>query len=148
MGRRGKDSLARMWMGIFQCLLALALVSADGAADVAKEQPAQPDVPGFSGKLPTAEELLNMLDSMTGISEEEKTQLREDLMKNIRQGGTESQAGVLPEILTSQAVILLSLLTLVGLIFVFFVYKLFKCLSEREARKEEKKKNKQLKKKK
>ncbi|KAK2580389.1 hypothetical protein KPH14_006144 [Odynerus spinipes] len=88
-----------------------------------------------------------MLDSMTGISDEEKASLREELLKNI--GGRVSDTQQLASNdLTTQTLILLSLLAVVALIFVFFVYKLFRCLKEREQKREEKKKSKQLKKKK
>ncbi|XP_015185185.1 PREDICTED: uncharacterized protein LOC107071044 [Polistes dominula] len=104
---------------------------------------------GFpEGKLPSPQQLLEMLDSMTGISEEEKNNLREDLMKTIEGRGADFQQMSATRDLTGQTLILLSLLAIVALIFVFFVYKLFKCLKEREQKKEEKKKNKQSKKKK
>ncbi|XP_043514341.1 uncharacterized protein LOC122530958 isoform X2 [Frieseomelitta varia] len=145
-----------MWI-ILASLLAVALVNADDAASVVPEASSDaivspPDAePGFEEKLPTAEQLLEMLDSMSGMSDEEKSSLREDLLKHIRVGGDLPQAGdqsIPGSNLTTQTVVLLSLLSVVALIFVFFIYKLFRCLSERETKREEKKKNKQMKKKK
>nr|XP_012142770.1 PREDICTED: uncharacterized protein LOC100876432 isoform X1 [Megachile rotundata] len=138
--------LAMMWMMLASGLQGVASVSADDAATQQEASDEGQGIPQFDGKLPTPQQLLDMLDSMTGLSEEEKATLREDLLKNIQQQGTDLPAG--GNNLTVQTMILLSLLALVALIFVFFVYKLFKCLSERQMKREEKKKNKQMKKKK
>ncbi|XP_017766760.1 PREDICTED: uncharacterized protein LOC108555554 [Eufriesea mexicana] len=143
---------SRMWMILASGLLAVALANADDAANVVSEAASDatipPDVvPGFEGKMPTTEQLLEMLDSMTGISDEEKSILREDLLKSLH--GSDSLPQPTPgNDFTMQTVMLLSLLSVVALIFVFFVYKLFKCLSERQTKREEKKRNKQMKKKK
>lgn len=136
-----------MWMMLASGLQGVAAINADDTATVAPEEASdQTDgIPRFDGKLPTPQQLLEMLDSMTGISDEEKATLREDLLKNIQQGSDLPAGG---NDLTMQTMILLSLLALVALIFVFFVYKLFKCLSERQTKREEKKKIKQMKKKK
>ncbi|XP_003494438.1 uncharacterized protein LOC100740074 isoform X1 [Bombus impatiens] len=146
-----------MWMILASGLLAVALANSDNAASVApeagsKEAVLPPEVgSNFEEKLPTTEQLLGMLDSMTGLSDEEKSKLREDLLKTIQESDDSPQLGSQPmpgNDLTMQTMVLLSLLSVVALIFVFFVYKLFKCLSERESKREEKKKNKQMKKKK
>ncbi|KAK1122462.1 hypothetical protein K0M31_009681 [Melipona bicolor] len=117
-------NLSRMWI-ILASLLAVALVNADDAASVVLEANSDATVPpsdaepGFEGKLPTAEQLLEMLDSMNGMSDEEKSSLREDLLKNIRVGGL-LQAGdqSMPgSNLTMQTMVLLSLLSVVALIF-------------------------------
>ena len=117
--------LIRMWI-ILASLLAVALVNADDAASVVPEASSDATVPppdaepGFEGKIPTAEQLLEMLDSMSGISDEEKSSLREDLLKNIRVGGVLAQAGdqLIPgNNLTTQTVVLLCLLSVVALIF-------------------------------
>ncbi|KOX80532.1 hypothetical protein WN51_13016 [Melipona quadrifasciata] len=117
-------NLSRMWI-ILASLLAVALVNADDAASVVLEANSDATVPppdaepGFEGKLPTAEQLLEMLDSMSGMSDEEKLSLREDLLKNIRVGGL-LQAGdqSMPgSNLTMQTMVLLSLLSVVALIF-------------------------------
>ncbi|XP_006617988.1 uncharacterized protein LOC102679955 isoform X2 [Apis dorsata] len=135
--------LNRMWMILASGFLAIALTNADNEAHKAFDATnAIPD----DGKIPTAKELLEMLDSMSGLSDEEKSSLRENLLKNL-------QGDHVPEMmpgndLTMQTMVLLSLLGIVALIFVFFVYKLFKCLSDRQTKREEKKKNKQMKKKK
>ncbi|CAK9827237.1 hypothetical protein ANTRET_LOCUS4950 [Anthophora retusa] len=135
-----------MWITLAIAFLAVA--SADDAVNFAPEAHFDADVPPASNaELPTAEQLLEMLDSMSGISEEEKATLRKNLLENIQGGGDFVQA--IPQSNGStQTMILLSLLGVVALIFVFFVYKLFKCLSDRETKREEKRKNKQMKKKK
>lgn len=136
-----------MWMMLASGLQGVASVNADDAATVTSQEASDQtdEIPRFDEKLPTPEQLLEMLDSMTGISEEEKAKLREDLLNNLQQGPELPAGG---NDLTMQTMILLSLLALVALIFVFFVYKLFKVLSERQTKREEKKKNKQMKKKK
>ncbi|XP_066595129.1 uncharacterized protein [Prorops nasuta] len=105
--------------------------------------------PSFGDKPITTEDVMKMLDSVTGLSDDEKDKLRDDLLtyaKDLRQKAT---GGIDPaQINPMQTIMLFSLLGLIALIFVFFVYKLFKILSEREQKKEEKKRSKQSKKKK
>ncbi|XP_053977488.1 uncharacterized protein LOC128875696 isoform X1 [Hylaeus volcanicus] len=138
-----------MWMTLASGLQAVASVDADDVANAAPEADSDAllpeEIPGFDGKLPTPQQLLEVLDSMTGMSDEEKASLKEDLLRNIQGDPMTSVPG---SDLTMQTVVLLSLLGVVALIFVFFVYKLFKCLKQREAKREEKKKIKQMKKKK
>ncbi|XP_034178268.1 uncharacterized protein LOC117603343 isoform X1 [Osmia lignaria lignaria] len=138
-----------MWGMMFASGLQLvASANADKAAGVAPEEASQ-GIPNLEGELPSPEQLLEMLDSLAGISDEEKATLKEELLKNI-QDVAGAGAGMSPtgNDMTMQTMVLLSLLALVALIFVFFVYKLFKCLSERQIKREEKKKIKQMKKKK
>ncbi|CAL7950682.1 unnamed protein product [Xylocopa violacea] len=142
-----------MWMTIASGLLVIALTAADDAATVAPEAAHEanvplPAMPDFGGQTPTAEQLLEIIESMTSITDEEKAILKEDLLKNMQEGGGDFLQQSAGNDLTMQTMVLLSLLGLVALIFVFFVYKLFKVLSERKAKREEKKKNKQMKKKK
>lgn len=108
-------------MTLVSSLQGVSSAAAEDAAQVAPEQPSDsavpPDAfPGFHGKLPTPEQFLEMLDSMTGISEEEKATLRKDLLKNIRDHGypMDPAAG---DDLTVQTIVLLSLLGVVALIF-------------------------------
>ncbi|XP_076679041.1 uncharacterized protein LOC143374646 isoform X1 [Andrena cerasifolii] len=141
-----------MWMTLASGLQAVAAENAEDAANAASEAASDaampPDgTPGFDGNLPTPQQLLEMLESMTGMSDEDKATLREDLLKNIQGQDYASQPAAGYD-LPMQTVVLLSLLGVVALVFVFFVYKLFKCLMERETKREEKKKSKQLKKKK
>ncbi|XP_078032961.1 uncharacterized protein LOC144467856 isoform X1 [Augochlora pura] len=134
-----------MWMTLASGLQ-VAASAVDDAPEVTVEDSVDPTgIPGLDKQLPTREQLLEMLDSMTGLSEEEKNSIRDDLLESLR---VESSGPLVGNDLTMQTIVLLSLLGLVALIFVFFVYKLFKCLSEREAKREEKKRQKQLKKKK
>ncbi|XP_076285229.1 uncharacterized protein LOC143211430 [Lasioglossum baleicum] len=131
-----------MWMTLVSGLQ-VAAAEAPGAS--VEDNAAPTAVPDFDKELPTPAQLLEMLDAMTGLSEEEKNSIKQELLGNLRVDSPQSLGG---NDMTTQTVILLSLLGVVALIFVFFVYKLFKCLSEREAKREEKKKQKQLKKKK
>ncbi|XP_031832353.1 uncharacterized protein LOC116426873 isoform X1 [Nomia melanderi] len=136
-----------MWMTLVNGLQAVASAAANDAVEDVSEETvdaaAVPDaLPEFDGKVPSPQQLLEILESMTGLSDEEKNSLKMDLLRNIQENTEQGND------LTMQTVILLSLLSIVGLIFVFFVYKLFKCLTEREMKREEKKKQKQLKKKK
>lgn len=95
--------------------LAIALTNADNKANMAFDATNPDAIPDFDGKLPTAKELLEMLDSMSGLSDEEKSTLRENLLKNL-------QGDHVPETmpgndLTMQTMVLLSLLSIVVLIF-------------------------------
>ncbi|XP_076765521.1 uncharacterized protein LOC143432633 isoform X2 [Xylocopa sonorina] len=142
-----------MWMRLASALLVIALAAADDGATVPPEAASEANVPpaampDFNGQTPTAEQLIEIIESMTSITDEEKAILKEDLLKNMREGGGDFLGQNAGNDLTMQTMVLLSLLGLVALIFVFFVYKLFKVLSERKAKREEKKKNKQMKKKK
>ncbi|XP_014225412.1 uncharacterized protein LOC106651434 [Trichogramma pretiosum] len=135
-------------------------VSANDAEDVTVEDAPNADFPGMpGGKMPTADELLKMLDSMTGLSDEDKENLRRDLLKQAAgalPSGSQAEypqdegfaSRVVTSLFASQFLVLMVLLSIIALIFVFFGYKLYKSLSEREKKREEKKKNKQLKKKK
>ncbi|XP_011505277.1 PREDICTED: uncharacterized protein LOC105368068, partial [Ceratosolen solmsi marchali] len=98
-------------------------------------------------KMSTSEELLRALNSMSGLSEDDKEAIRRDILKG-------ASGPIVPDddaslltasFFTSQFLILFSLLSLIAFIFVFFGYKLYKSLSERERKREEKKKNKQMK---
>lgn len=88
------------------------------------------DIPGFpGGKMPSAAELLKMLDTMSGITDEEKETLRRDLLKSIKGGAPEAAgaADFAPEaeshliaagsFFSSQFFVLLALLSLITLIF-------------------------------
>ncbi|XP_015523417.1 uncharacterized protein [Neodiprion pinetum] len=100
-------------------------------------------------QLPSPEELLKMLDGMTGLSDEDKESLREELTRNIQGGNSFGQNLPPPAApFTSQALMLLALLAVIALIFAFFGYKLYKSLTEREKKREEKRKLKQQKKRK
>ncbi|KOC66473.1 hypothetical protein WH47_08866 [Habropoda laboriosa] len=105
-----------MWITLAIAFLAVA--SAEDAVNVAPEVDSVPAVPpGFEGgELPTAQQLLEMLDSMSGISEEEKESLKENLLQSIQDGGGFAQQ--IPQNERSmQTMILLSLLGVVVLIF-------------------------------
>lgn len=102
-------------------ILAVALANADDAANIVPETVSDATIPpdvvsGYEGNIPTPEQLLEVLDSMTGISDEEKSILREDLLKSI-QGGDSLPQPTSGNDFTMQTVILLSLLGVVALIF-------------------------------
>lgn len=104
-----------MWMIFASGFLAIALTNADNKANMAFDATNPPDaIPDFDGKLPTAKELLEMLDSMSGLSDEEKSTLRENLLKNLQEDHPETMPG---NDLTMQTMVLLSLLSIVVLIF-------------------------------
>nr|XP_023017963.1 uncharacterized protein LOC111506973 [Leptinotarsa decemlineata] len=102
------------------------------------------------GKIPTPEELLAAVEKLSGLSEENKEELRQSILRGaagrmaeeivppVAQGG-----GTGTEIL-----LLIGMISLVFLVIVFFGYKLYNSLVERERRKEEKRRQKQQKKKK
>ncbi|XP_033220664.1 uncharacterized protein LOC117175171 isoform X1 [Belonocnema kinseyi] len=103
-------------------------------------------------KMPSTEELLQMVDSM-GLAEDEKQNLIDRILKGLPLPAAD--AGVEPEkvfaaadYFTYQTILFLSMVSLITLIFVFFGYKLYTSLSERERKREEKRKLKQMKKKK
>ena len=80
-------------------------------------------MPGFpGGKLPSADELLKMLDSIGDISDEDKEELRKNLLEQT-QGGDATPGGPRVEehlatsFFTSQLFILLAMLTIIALIF-------------------------------
>ncbi|KAF7407178.1 hypothetical protein HZH66_001715 [Vespula vulgaris] len=107
----------RMWMSIlsgletFVSVYAADKVVSESVSDTEKSQTAD-----FDGSLPNTQQLLEMLDSITGMSEEEKADLRADLMKDIQ--GRASDVQQMPtRDLVNQTFILLSLLAVVALIF-------------------------------
>ncbi|KAL2747243.1 hypothetical protein V1477_005613 [Vespula maculifrons] len=106
-----------MWMSIlsgletFVSVYAADKVVSESVSDTEKSQTAD-----FDGSLPNTQQLLEMLDSITGMSEEEKADLRADLMKDIQ--GRASDVQQMPtRDLVNQTFILLSLLAVVALIF-------------------------------
>lgn len=104
-----------MWITLAIAFLAVA--SADDTINVPPDVHSDAVVPpGSNAELPTAEQLLEMLDSMSDISEEEKATLRKNLLENIQGGGGFAQA--MPQSNGStQTMVLLSLLGVVALIF-------------------------------
>ena len=94
------------------------LVSASSGDDadgvVVEDEPTKSGLPFPGGKMPSADELLRMLDSMTGLSDEEKATLREDLLK---QQGSAAAAAAASNPLTMQMLMLLGMLSLIGLVF-------------------------------
>ncbi|XP_014213465.1 uncharacterized protein LOC106643026 [Copidosoma floridanum] len=131
----------------------LVLASSDEQEDMTVENEETPGFPG--GKMPTKEELLKALDSMTGLSPEDRESIRKEILYG-RSSAEETPDEFVEEgvpqyagsVFFSQFFMLVAMLSVLALIFVFFSYKLYKSLSDRERKREEKKKNKQLKKKK
>lgn len=106
-----------MWGMMFASgLQMVASANADKAAGVAPEETPQ-GIPNMEGRLPTPQELLEMLDSLTGISDEEKATLREELLRNIQEATASAGLPAAGSDMTMQTMVLLSLLALVALIF-------------------------------
>ncbi|KRT86778.1 hypothetical protein AMK59_47 [Oryctes borbonicus] len=93
-------------------------------------------------ELPSQEKLLEMIE-MLNITDEDKQEIRDGLLKNLinRDQGIQ-RAGLQP----SYGVVIFCILAII-FIFVFFGYKLFRSQTEKERKREEKKKQKQQKKK-
>ncbi|XP_063988008.1 uncharacterized protein LOC135168075 [Diachasmimorpha longicaudata] len=141
-----------MWRALW-ILLALGCAIASGettgdaddaSVEVDPGENIDVNIPGFDKKMPSPAELLKMLDSMD-LSEEEKENLRESLLKNSEgfNNVVEGSGGFL-----HQALVLLSLLSVLALIFGFFGYKLYKSLVAKELKREMKRKQKEMKKRK
>ncbi|KAK0086161.1 hypothetical protein PV325_003666 [Microctonus aethiopoides] len=111
------------------------------------EQYMDVNIPGFDKKLPSPDELLKMLDSMSNLSDDEKNDIREHLMKS-KSGVENNISPPAGKNFLYQIGLLLLLLSVIAIIFVFFGYKLYNSLVEKEKRRELKKKQKELKKKK
>ncbi|KAG5867292.1 hypothetical protein JTB14_031760 [Gonioctena quinquepunctata] len=120
---------------------------------MASDDAVPPENVGFpGGKLPSAEDMLDAIEKMPGLSEESKQELRESILKGAAGLGKLSEGFGAPAAASGntsvEILMLLGLISLVFLILVFFGYKLYNSLVERERRKEEKRKLKQQKKKK
>ncbi|XP_072394003.1 uncharacterized protein [Diabrotica undecimpunctata] len=112
-----------------------------------------PNVFGKEGNIPTTEELLKMLEGMSELSEENKQELRESILRGGLAREAENLADSVKENVASGGVlgeftVLFIFISIVFLILVFFGYKLYSSLMEKERRKEEKKRQRQQKKKK
>ncbi|XP_052872991.1 uncharacterized protein LOC128278322 isoform X2 [Anopheles cruzii] len=95
--------------------------------------PSGADGEGF--KMPTMEEFLGMLETMEGLSDEEKAQLRAEVTQNsLRQ---KLQAGL------SDYLVFVVMIGIMLAVFAFFGYKLYLSLTEKERKREEKLKAKQ-----
>ncbi|XP_055610433.1 uncharacterized protein LOC129757288 isoform X2 [Uranotaenia lowii] len=92
-------------------------------------------------KMPSLEDFIKMLETMDNLSDEEKEQLKQDVMRN-------SMRTPKVEAAFSDYIIFLTMVVLIASVFVFFGYKLYLSLTEKERKREEKLKAKQAKKKK
>ncbi|KAF7413423.1 hypothetical protein HZH68_001912 [Vespula germanica] len=107
----------RMWMSILSGLETFVSVyAADKVVSESVNDKGKSPTADFDGSLPDTQQLLEMLDSITGMSEEEKADLRADLMKNIQDRASDVQQMPTRD-LVNQTFILLSLLAVVALIF-------------------------------
>ncbi|XP_058793662.1 uncharacterized protein LOC131665641 [Phymastichus coffea] len=143
--------LSLLLFGLRSLLVSATADEDDGDDGVVEDE--LPRNPFPDGKMPSAEELLKMLDSMGGLSDEDKEALRRDLLKKAQGGFVDDdlvadEQHIATSFFASQFFILVVMLAVITLIFVFFGYKLYSSLSERERKREEKRKNRQLKKKK
>uniref|UniRef100_A0A1Q3G4A3 Protein with signal anchor n=1 Tax=Culex tarsalis TaxID=7177 RepID=A0A1Q3G4A3_CULTA len=91
--------------------------------------------------MPSLDEFIKMLETMDSLSDEEKEQLKQDVLKN-SMTGRKIEAGF------SDYLVFLTMIVLIASVFVFFGYKLYLSLTEKERKREEKLKAKQSKKKK
>ncbi|EAT47111.1 AAEL001767-PB [Aedes aegypti] len=91
--------------------------------------------------MPSMEEFIKMLENMDNLSDEEKEQLKLDVMKN-SMGSRKIETGF------SDYMVFLVMVLLIASVFVFFGYKLYLSLTEKERKLQEKQKAKQSKKKK
>ncbi|XP_001361262.3 uncharacterized protein [Drosophila pseudoobscura] len=119
-----------------------AAAAAGGPNGFAGAEPGHPDF-----KMPSADEIWKLVESMDGISDAEREELREsifnpkppspeDFMRQYGQPGHSSR----------EYMIFFVMLTLILFVFALFGYKLYKSLTEKELKKQEKLKSKQQKK--
>ncbi|XP_058465590.1 uncharacterized protein LOC131439065 isoform X2 [Malaya genurostris] len=92
-------------------------------------------------KMPNLEEFIKMLEHMDGMSDEEKDQLKNEVLRN-------SMRGRKMDVGFSDYLVFLTMVIIMASVFVFFGYKLYLSLTEKERKREEKLKAKQAKKKK
>lgn len=119
-------------------------VMSEGAgAEMGQDLPKMPQFGDGAGnfKMPSMEEFIEMLKHMDSLSDEEKEQLKLDVMKN-SMGSRKIAAGL------SDYMVFLIMVLLIASVFAFFGYKLYLSLTEKERKREEKLKAKQVKKKK
>lgn len=119
------------------------VISETAGAEMGQDLPKMPqfgDGPG-NFKMPSMDEFIKMLEHMDSLTDEEKEQLKLDVMKN-SMGSRKVEAGL------SDYMVFFVMVLLVASVFVFFGYKLYLSLTEKERKREEKLKAKQVKKKK
>lgn len=113
---------------IFSLLASLCLIIPIAAANpetedaVVTDDASNPEnvdfgMPGKGQKMPSPSELLKMLDSMTGMSEEDKESLRQDLLRNIQGQGSQQFPQQAGSDFFGQTAMLLGFLSLLALIF-------------------------------
>lgn len=112
-----------------------------GAGDLGQDMPKLPFGADGNFKMPSLDEFIKMLETMDSLSDEEKEQLKQDVLKNSI-SGRKMEAGF------SDYLVFLTMIVLIASVFVFFGYKLYLSLTEKERKREEKLKAKQSKKKK
>uniref|UniRef100_A0A8D8BE32 (northern house mosquito) hypothetical protein n=1 Tax=Culex pipiens TaxID=7175 RepID=A0A8D8BE32_CULPI len=112
-----------------------------GAGDLGQDMPKLPFGADGNFKMPSLDEFIKMLEGMDSLSDEEKEQLKQDVLKN-SMTGRKMEAGF------SDYLVFLTMIVLIASVFVFFGYKLYLSLTEKERKREEKLKAKQIKKKK
>ncbi|XP_038119734.1 uncharacterized protein LOC6036411 isoform X2 [Culex quinquefasciatus] len=112
-----------------------------GVGDLGQDMPKLPFGADGNFKMPSLDEFIKMLEGMDSLSDEEKEQLKQDVLKN-SMTGRKMEAGF------SDYLVFLTMIVLIASVFVFFGYKLYLSLTEKERKREEKLKAKQIKKKK
>lgn len=119
------------------------VMSESAGAEMGQDLPKMPPFGGGAGnfKMPSMEEFIEMLKHMDSLSDEEKEQLKLDVMKN-------SMVNRKVETGLSDYMVFFVMVLLIASVFAFFGYKLYLSLTEKERKREEKLKAKQVKKKK
>ncbi|XP_062550601.1 uncharacterized protein LOC134215419 isoform X2 [Armigeres subalbatus] len=118
------------------------VISEPSAGDAGQDAPKLPPFGGAGNfKLPSIDEFIKMLEGMDNLSDEDKEQLKRDVLKG-SMTNRKVEAGV------SDYLVFLVMVLLIASVFVFFGYKLYLSLTEKERKLQEKQKAKQSKKKK
>ncbi|XP_055536545.1 uncharacterized protein LOC129725114 isoform X2 [Wyeomyia smithii] len=118
-----------------------AMFETVGSNDASQEIPQMPIGNEGNFKMPSLEQFLEMLETMDSMSDEEKEQLKSEVLRN-------SMKGRRLETGFSDYLVFLTMVVIIASVFVFFGYKLYLSLTEKERKREEKLKAKQAKKKK
>ncbi|XP_058831935.1 uncharacterized protein LOC131690291 isoform X2 [Topomyia yanbarensis] len=117
------------------------VISDTAGVDFGQDGPKMPLDDAGNFKMPSMEEFIKMLDHMDSMSDEEKEQLKKEVLRNSMQD-RKLEVGL------SDYFVFITMVIIMVSVFVFFGYKLYLSLTEKERKREEKLKAKQAKKKK
>ncbi|KRG04055.1 uncharacterized protein LOC6578485 isoform X1 [Drosophila mojavensis] len=103
--------------------------------------------PGSAGfQMPTADEIWKMVESMDGITDDERAELRESIFNPKAASPDDLLKYGQPGHSSKEYIIFFVMLALILLVFALFGFKLYKSLTEKELKKQEKLRSKQQKK--